>query len=124
MENLTKKLAFFKAFRDFFVLQVSNSRVKDLLSIFLVFAVCMQVSDGINAPLQGTLRGYKDVKVTFYLAVLSYWLIGLPLGWILAVLFNMGPYGYWIGLIAGLLSGAVLLTMRLRTVERKYKIAE
>lgn len=105
-------------------LYTNDISVKDLLSIFLVFAVCMQVSDGINAPLQGTLRGYKDVKVTFYLAVLSYWLIGLPFGWILAVLFNMGPYGYWIGLIAGLLSGAVLLTMRLKTVERKYKIAE
>ncbi|MDQ0203042.1 MATE family efflux transporter [Pectinatus haikarae] len=101
-------------------LYTTDVHVKYLLSVFLIYAVCMQVTDGINAPLQGTLRGYKDVKITFYLAVLSYWLIGLPFGWLLAVPFAFGPYGYWLGLIAGLLSGAVLLAFRLKKVEKEY----
>ncbi|TCS80535.1 MATE family multidrug resistance protein [Pectinatus cerevisiiphilus] len=101
-------------------LYTNDPSVKAFLSIFLMYAVCMQLSDGINAPLQGTLRGYKDVKITFYLAVLSYWLLGLPIGWILAVQLKLGPYGYWIGLIAGILSGAVLLALRLKVVEKKY----
>ncbi|WP_196592209.1 MATE family efflux transporter [Pectinatus frisingensis] len=101
-------------------LYTNDPAVKSLLISFLVYAVCMQLTDGINAPLQGTLRGYKDVKITFYLAVLSYWLIGLPFGWILSTFFNMGPYGYWVGLIAGLLSGAILLMLRLRIVEKNF----
>ncbi|WP_196593122.1 MATE family efflux transporter [Pectinatus sottacetonis] len=101
-------------------LYTNDTAVKEIITVFLIYAVCMQVSDGINAPLQGTLRGYKDVKTTFYLAVLSYWIIGLPLGWIIANYFNMGPYGYWIGLISGILSGAILLNIRLKIVEKKY----
>ena len=80
----------------------------------------MQVSDGLNAPLQGTLRGYKDVRVTFFLAVLSFWIIGLPAGWLIAHYTALGPYGYWIGLISGILVGAVLLTARLRVIEKRY----
>ena len=102
-------------------LYTSNPAVKDLLRGFLVYAVVMQVSDGIDAPLQGTLRGYKDVHVTFMLAVISYWVIGLPGGWLLAGPGGFGPYGYWIGLIVGVLAGAVFLMCRLYFVERKYQ---
>lgn len=116
--SLAMTLINFRA--DIAALYTNNTAVNALLSIFLIYAICMQMTDGINAPLQGTLRGYKDVKVTFYLAVISYWIIGLPLGWTLAEPFHLGPYGYWIGLIAGLLVGAVFLALRLRIVEKKY----
>lgn len=102
-------------------LYTTDSSVKTMLATFLVYAVCMQLTDGINAPLQGILRGYKDVRITFYLAVFSYWILGLPAGWILAHIFNLGPYGFWIGLIVGLLSGAVFLALRLKIVEKKYR---
>ncbi|MBB5337002.1 MATE family efflux transporter [Pectinatus brassicae] len=106
--------------RSIAALYTSNPDVIELTTIFLIYAVIMQVVDGINAPLQGILRGYKDVKITFYLAVLSFWLIGLPCGWLLAKYSTWGPYGYWLGLIAGLLSGAILLMLRLKIVEKKY----
>ena len=105
---------------DIASLYTSEPAVKELLVVFLIYSVCMQVSDGINAPLQGTLRGYKDVRVTFFLAVLSFWVIGLPSGWVLANCGEFGPYGYWIGLIAGILAGALLLMLRLYFVERRY----
>jgi len=88
--------------------------------VFLIYAVFMQFADSINAPLQGALRGFKDVHVTFMLAVLSFWIIGLPLGWGVAKYTAMGPYGYWIGLIAGIVIGAVCLEVRLRQVQKKY----
>ena len=100
-------------------LYTANETVHEYLMIFLVYAIILQVADGINAPLQGTLRGYKDVHVTFLLAVLSFWLIGLPSGWVMANYF-FGPYGYWMGLISGILLGAALLTVRLYLVEKRY----
>ena len=101
-------------------LYTNDVAVQELIVVFLLYAIGMQVSDGLNAPLQGTLRGYKDVRVTFFLAVLSFWIIGLPAGWLIAHYTALGPYGYWIGLISGILVGAVLLTARLRVIEKRY----
>lgn len=101
-------------------LYTNESAMGELIASFLLYAIIMQLADGIDAPLQGILRGYKDVRATFLLAVLSYWGIGLPLGWGLARFTSAGPYGYWMGLIAGLLVGALLLFSRLRHIERSY----
>ena len=97
----------------------TSQDVQPVLAGFLVYAVFMQFADSINAPLQGALRGFKDVRVTLWLAILSFWIIGLPLGWGLARFTQLGPYGYWIGLIMGVLIGAVFLQVRLLRVQRK-----
>lgn len=90
---------------------------------FLVFAAIFQLSDAIQAPVQGALRGYKDVTITFIMAIISYWVIGLPVGHLLATHTDFGPFGYWIGLVAGLSAGAITLSIRLWRVQRKYKLA-
>ena len=115
--------SFLVAFRmELAGLYTRGAGLEEVIAAFLVYAIFMQLADGIDAPLQGILRGYKDVRATFGLAVLSYWGIGLPLGWGLAKFGGFGPYGYWIGLITGLLSGAVLLCLRLHKVERSFAL--
>ena len=104
-------------------LYTTNPEVQKLLRVFLLYALLMQFSDCVNAPLQGALRGYKDVTVTFWLAVLSFWGIGLPSGYVLAECMGVGPYGYWIGLIGGIVVGALLLMIRLRTIEERMRRA-
>lgn len=99
-------------------LYTNHEVVYQLIQSFFVYVIFLQLSDGINAPMQGALRGYKDVKVTLGLAVVSYWFIGLPVGYWLAEYLHAGPYGYWLGLITGVVAGAVLLFMRLRYVRR------
>ena len=71
---------------------------------FFIYAALFQLSDAIQAPVQGALRGYKDVNITFIMAIVSYWVIGLPIGYVMANYTDLGPYGYWIGLITGLTS--------------------
>ncbi|EIT86787.1 multidrug efflux protein [Fictibacillus macauensis ZFHKF-1] len=97
----------------------NNTDVLSLTKHFLLYAIFFQLSDAIAAPIQGALRGYKDVNVTLVLSLISYWVIGLPLGYVLAHYTAIGPYGYWIGLISGLAAGACLLWMRLLTIQRK-----
>lgn len=87
---------------------------------FLVYAAIFQLSDSIQAPVQGALRGYKDVTITFIMAIISYWIIGLPTGFLLANYTDLGPVSYWIGLVAGLSAGAITLLIRLLLVQRKY----
>lgn len=95
--------------------------VLKLTSQFLIFAIFFQLSDAIQAPVQGALRGYKDVNVTFIMTLVSYWMIGLPLGYYLANFSDWGAFGYWIGLIAGLAVGATCLCTRLIYIQKKQK---
>ncbi|OMP65692.1 MATE family efflux transporter [Domibacillus epiphyticus] len=97
----------------------TDSEVLKLTAGFLMFAALFQLSDAVQAPVQGALRGYKDVNVTFMMTMISYWVIGLPLGWALAAFTDSGPYGYWIGLIIGLTCGAITLSLRLRFVQKR-----
>ncbi|WP_052455849.1 MATE family efflux transporter [Bhargavaea cecembensis] len=86
---------------------------------FFLFAALFQLSDAIQAPVQGALRGYKDVNVTFIMAIVSYWVIGLPVGYAVARLTDLGPFGYWVGLITGLTAGAITLSIRLVLIQKR-----
>ncbi len=91
----------------------------ELIAHFMIFASFYQLSDAIATPVQGALRGYKDVNPAFFLTFLSYWIIGLPSGYLLATYTDWGAYGYWIGLSIGLACGAVTLLARLLWVQRR-----
>lgn len=99
----------------------NDQSVVNLTAQFLLFAVFFQLSDAIDSPIQGVLRGYKDVNVTLVMSIGSYWIIGLPAGHILAVYTDMGPFGYWLGLIIGLGVGAITLAYRLFQVQKKQR---
>lgn len=100
-------------------LYTADETVIQLTIQFFVFAALFQLSDAIQAPVQGSLRGYKDVNVTFIMAIISYWVIGLPVGYLLSKYTDFGPFGYWIGLIVGLTVGAITLSARLIRIQRK-----
>ncbi len=70
-------------------------------------------------PVQGALRGYKDVNVALIMTLIAYWIIGLPLGYILATYTEWAAKGYWIGLIIGLAFGAAFLLIRLFQITTK-----
>ncbi len=100
-------------------LYTKDPAVFELAKQFLIYAIFFQLSDAIATPVQGVLRGYKDVNVAFFVAFCSYWVIGLPLGHLLASQTSFAAFGYWIGLIVGLACGATGLLVRLRRVQRK-----
>lgn len=99
----------------------NDTHVITLTVQFFFFAALFQLSDAIQAPVQGALRGYKDVTITFIMAIISYWIIGLPTGYILATYTSFERFGYWIGLIVGLTLGAITLGIRLVYIQKKWK---
>jgi len=88
----------------------------------LFFAALFQLSDAVVTPLQGVLRGYHDTRVSLVLNILAYWLIALPLGYVLGltdwVFPMMGAQGYWISLVVGLTVAGLLLLPRFLMVSR------
>ncbi|MCE2594846.1 MATE family efflux transporter [Motilimonas cestriensis] len=91
--------------------------VISLAASLLVLAAVYQFSDTIQVIVAGILRGYKDTQIIFYITLVSFWLVGLPIGYILAatnwLIEPIGPHGYWVGFISGLTCAAVLLSFRL-----------
>ncbi|HZG85040.1 MATE family efflux transporter [Paenibacillus sp.] len=87
---------------------------------FLIFVIFFQLSDAAQASLQGALRGYKDVTVPFVTALVAYWAIGIPAGYALSWT-ALGPFGYWVGITAGLTCAAIGFGVRLRIVQRRIK---
>jgi len=100
-------------------LYTTDGHIIGLATQFFIYAALFQLSDAIQAPVQGALRGYKDVNMTFVMAIVSYWVLGLPIGYVMAKFTDLGPYGYWVGLIAGLTVGAITLTLRLIYIQKK-----
>ena len=89
-----------------------------MTSVFLTYSLFFQLADTFAAPLQGILRGYKDTQVPFYLGLIAYWGISLPLGFFLDHFTSLGPYGYWIGLIASLVMSGILFQWRLNRLAK------
>jgi multidrug resistance protein, MATE family len=83
-------------------------------TIFFVFAFS-QVMDGVQSTMTGALRGLSDTGFPAAVSLLAYWVLGLPLGWILATRAALGPAGIWMGFVIALaLAGMVLVWRFLR----------
>lgn len=96
-------------------LDPSNPRAPIIVALaagLMLYAGLFQMVDAMQAIALGLLRGIHDTRVPMLLAVLSYWLVGLPAGWALAFPLRMGPPGLWLGLLVGLSTAAVLLMAR------------
>lgn len=100
----------------------NNQReVIELAMQFFLFAIIYQLSDASQASLQGVLRGYKDVTVPFVIAMISYWVIGIPSGYTLAAYTELEAFGFWIGISIGLTCAAIGFLVRLLIVQHKVK---
>lgn len=84
----------------------------------LPIAGAFQLFDGAQAVLFGVLRGAGDTRVPSLLAIVAFWMIGLPCSAFLAVNAGMGPQGVWWGLVVGLVTVSLLLVLRVRQVAR------
>ena len=87
-----------------------------LASSLLVIAAIFQIADGLNFAGVGALRGYKDTQILFFFMFFAYWIIGMPIGYSLAMtnFFTepMGAVGMWIGLTLGLFISAAFVIAR------------
>ena len=90
----------------------TNPDVLSMASLLIVFAAIFQISDSTQAIGAGLLRGIKDVKYPTFMITIAYWVIGLPLGYVLAFVFKMSTSGIWIGLITGLTLASLFLIRR------------
>ena len=92
-----------------------------LTASFMTYSLFFQLADTFAAPLQGILRGYKDTVIPFYLGLLGYWGVAIPLGLFLDYSTDLDAYSYWIGLIVSLVVSGLLYQWRLQVIMKRFK---
>ena len=96
----------------------------DLTARFLTYSLFFQLADTFAAPLQGILRGYKDTVIPFYLGLVGYWGVAIPVAMLFDSLTDFGAYSYWIGLIISLIVSGVLYRWRLTVIMKRFESLE
>ena len=108
----------------------SDTTVREVASTLLLFSATWQLVDAVQVCANGALRGYKVTLAPMLLMVSAFWAVGLPIGAHLATVglpaWGLGPlgvYGYWAGLVSGLVMAAAGLALLLRRVTRTPPLA-
>jgi multidrug resistance protein, MATE family len=101
-------------------LYIQDEAVISTASILLIVAGLFQLSDGLQVVCASALRGLQDVKVPSLFIFISYWVIGLPLGYYLAFMLHAGAIGIWWGLFIGLTLTALAMFFRLRLLIKRF----
>ncbi|WP_316861509.1 MATE family efflux transporter [uncultured Cohaesibacter sp.] len=79
---------------------------------YLLYAGFFQLVDGLQAMMAGALRGLSDTKIPMIIAVVGYWLCGLPISYFFGFTLGWEGEGIWLGLGIGLAVTAVALAYR------------
>ena len=115
-------LSFLYIFRDRVASLYGNDpHFIETTAVFLTYSLFFQLADTFAAPLQGILRGYKDTVIPFYLGLVGYWGVAIPVAILFDSLTDFGAYSYWIGLIISLIVSGVLYRWRLTVIMKRFE---
>ena len=78
----------------------------------LAMAALFQLVDFGQVMGLGMLRGVHDTRVPMIMAIISYWLIGLPVSYVMGFTLGWGGVGVWLGLSVGLAAACIGMQYR------------
>ena len=96
-----------------------DKMVVGLAAQLLIIAGFFQLFDGTQVVGLGVLRGIGDVNIPTFITFLSYWVVGIPLGYYVGIYHGVGVKGIWYGLTFGLLAASILLFWRFQVLSKK-----
>lgn len=109
--------------RDFFPSFYSKDPVVlKLAAQLLSVAVAFQIFDGLQTVALGALRGLAETRLPTFIALMSYWPIGLGTSYLLGFKTELATVGIWLGLALGLIFASVLLTLLFNKRSKKLAL--
>lgn len=92
-----------------------------IAAALLVFAAIYQIPDALQVVCNGILRGYKHTKPTLFITIFCYWMVGMPLGYVLSrtnwLVEPMAAAGFWLVFCICLTLAAGLLFYQMRKIQ-------
>ena len=97
------------------------------LAASLLLVNCLYLlPDSVQMLSMGILRGFKDSKTIFYVTLFAYWIIGMPLGYLLAwgYLTDKPTHGYgiWISFTVSLTVAMIIYLIRLKVLFKTRRL--
>ena len=92
----------------------TNEQTIEIAASMLIYIALFQVSDCLQAISISIMRGLQDVKILMPIVFVSYVVINIPVGYLLAFEFGMKANGLIVGFIVGLTCCAVMTIRRVR----------
>jgi len=102
-------------------LYIADYDVIYISSKLILIAAVFQISDGLQVVGLGALRGMSDVRIPTLVTLIAYWILALPIGYLLGIHLNFGPIGIWTGLLIGLTFTAGMLIYRFNRISYGIK---
>lgn len=99
---------------------IADPEVIAIATTLVFFAGLFQLADAAQASSISLLRSLNDVLRPSVLSFIAFWLIGLPLGYWLALYQGWNAKGIWVGYLVALLIQAVLFMRRFFKLVAQY----
>lgn len=100
---------------DFDVHDPKNTAIIVSIRKLLFICAIYQIFEAARIAYFGALRGLKDTNYSLLTSVISFWLIGIPVGYFMAAHLKFGGSGYWIAMTLGSAISLYLLHKRFKT---------
>ncbi|MBE7713579.1 MAG: MATE family efflux transporter [Cyanobacteria bacterium SIG26] len=103
------------------IFTVDAELFKIAIPIMAILAV-FQTFDGLQIALAGICKGIKQTNIVLVANFVAYWLVSIPLGYLLAFKYNLLLSGFWIGLVtAAVILCAIMIIMLMNYYHKTYK---
>ncbi|WP_367870672.1 MATE family efflux transporter [Luteolibacter sp. Populi] len=111
--SATAFVVFNREIAAYFIKGGGSAEVLDVAAALLIVAAAFQFCDALQIISAGALRGLDDVHTPAWIAFWAYWVVSIPLGWVLAHPLHWGVTGMWWGITVGLTMTSILLGRRI-----------
>lgn len=99
------------------------SSVLAIASELMILAAFFQFFDGLQAVSLGLLRGMGDTKIPSLITLFVYWVVALPLAYILGMHTTLQMTGIWIALTIALILASLFLYRRFLNIAQRKLIS-
>ena len=96
-----------------------SPEVAEIAVVLFYVLFAYQIGDGIQLCFANVLRGLQDVKPIMYAAFVSYYLIAIPVAYVLGFKVGLGAVGVWLGFPIGLTLAGLFFYARYRSDMRR-----
>lgn len=96
-----------------------SPEVAEIAVVLFYVLFAYQIGDGIQLCFANVLRGLQDVKPIMYAAFVSYYLIAIPVAYVLGFKAGLGAVGVWLGFPIGLTLAGLVFYARYRSDMRR-----
>ncbi|MDR0926813.1 MAG: MATE family efflux transporter [Ignavibacteria bacterium] len=100
---------------------INDLEVVTIATTLILMMGLFQIPDGLNVTMAGILRGVLDTKMPMVINSLAFWVVMIPLAYILGFIFDFRVYGVMFGVCIGIVICAIAIFFRFRWAMKRLK---